>query len=211
MLMNSFIFSLQNGAMSISQRNGIITLLPKKDKDPLCIKNYRPITLLTVDYKILAKCLANRLKPCMNDVINSDQSGFLKGRNIGYNIRLSLDIIEYTEKNNIPASIVLLDIEKAFDSVKHDFLLEILKRFNFGDKFIDWIKVIYSERKSYVINNGYLTDRISMQRGIFQGCPISPYLFLFVIEIMASVNSTERKYQRYFCKEPRSKYFSTSR
>ena len=120
----------------------------------------------------------------MNNLINSDQSGFLKGRNIGNNIRLILDIIEYTEKHNIPASIVLLDIEKAFDSVKLDFI-NFFKRFNFGDKFIDWIKVIYSERKRYVINNGYLTDRISMQRGIFQGCPISPYLFLFVIEIMA--------------------------
>ena len=59
MLIDSYNFSLQNGLMSLSQRNGVITLIPKKDKDPLCIKNYRPITLLTVDYKILAKCLAN--------------------------------------------------------------------------------------------------------------------------------------------------------
>ena len=88
-------------------------------------------------------------------------------------------------KNNIPGSIILLDIEKAFDSVKHDFFIQTLKQFNFGDKFIHWIKTLYTKRQSYVMNNGFLTERISIQRGIFQGCPISPYLFLFDIEIMA--------------------------
>ena len=185
MMLSSFNFSLQNGMLSSSQRNGIITLLPKKDKDPLQIKNYRPITLLTTDYKILAKCFANRLKRCLHELIHPDQSGFMKGRNIGNNVRLLLDIIEYSDMNNIPGAVLLLDIEKAFDSVSHNFLFHTLKVFNFGQKFIDCIKTLYSSRHSYVINNGYLTERISMQRGIFQGCPISPYLFLFVIEIMA--------------------------
>ena len=193
MLMNSFNFSLQNGMMSVSQRNGVITLLPKKDKDHLLIKNYRPITLLTVDYKILAKCFADRIKRFMHTLIHPDQSGFLKGRNISHNIRLILDIIEYTQTNEVPGAIILLDIEKAFDSVDHNFLFQTLKQFNFGDKFIGWIKTLYSERKTYVMNNGFLTDRISMQRGIFQGCPISPYLFLFVIEILAlSVRQNEQ-------------------
>ena len=185
MLISSFNFSLQNGMLSPSQRNGVIILLPKKDKDHLHIKNYRPITLLTTDYKILAKCFANRLKHCMNDLIHTDQAGFMKGRNIGHNIRLILDIIEYTESNDIPGSILLIDIEKAFDSVSHNFLYKTLKQFNFGQGFIDSIKTLYSSRQSYIMNNGFLTDRISMKRGIFQGCPISPYLFLFVIEIMA--------------------------
>ena len=65
------------------------------------------------------------------------------------------------------------------------FFIQTLKQFNFGDKFIHWIKTLYTKRQSYVMNNGFLTERISMQRGIFQGCHISPYLFLFVIEIMA--------------------------
>ena len=80
-----------------------------------------------------------------------------------------------------------LTYEKAFDSVKHGFLLQVLKHFNFSDKCITWIKTLYSGRVSYIMNNGFLTDRIQMKRGIFQGCPISPYLFLFVIEIMASL------------------------
>ena len=185
LLINSFNFSLQNGSMSSSQRNGIITLLPKKDKDSLLIRNYRPITLLTTDYKIFAKCLANRLKRCLHTLIHTDQSGFMKGRNIGHNIRFILDIIEYTELNDIPGTILLIDIEKAFDSVSHNFLFQTLNQFNFGKNFINSIKTLYSTRQSYVMNNGFLTERISMKRGIFQGCPISPYLFLFVIEIMA--------------------------
>ena len=108
--------------MSSSQRNGVITLIPKKDKDISYLKNYRPISLLTVDYKILAKTIANRLKKCLDILIHSDQSGFLKGRNIGNNVRLITDIIEYAKLNNIPGAILLLDIQKAFDSVSHDLI-----------------------------------------------------------------------------------------
>ena len=148
---------------------------------------------MTVDYKILAKCLAERIKRFIHSLIYSDQSGFLKGRNISHNDRLIFDIIEYTQTNEVPGAILLLDIEKAFDSVDHNFIFQTLKQFNFGDNFIEWIKKLYSERKSYVLNNGYLTNRISMQRGIFQGCPISPYLFLLVIEIMAlSIRQNEQ-------------------
>ena len=77
-----------------------------------------------------------------------------------------MDVIEYTEINDIPGAILLLDIYKAFDSVNHDFLFEVLKRFNFGETFIKWIRTIYSSRKSYVINNGFLTKPINMERGI---------------------------------------------
>ena len=85
------------------------------------------------------------------------------------------------------------DIEKAFDSVNHNFLFRTLEHFNFGPKFIEWIKTLYSARQTYVMNNGFLTNRISMQRGIFQGCPISPYLFLLVIEILAlSIRQNEQ-------------------
>ena len=185
LLISSYNFSMENGIMSQSQRNGIITLLPKKDKDPLRIQNHRPISLLTVDYKIIAKTLANRLKKYLSSIINSDQSGFIKGRNIGNNVRLIMDVIDYADTKEIPGAILLLDIEKAFDSVNHEFLLRVLKYFNIGDNFIHWVKMMYSERNSYVINNGFLSNPLAMNNGIFQGCPISPYLFLLVIETAA--------------------------
>ena len=94
--------------------------------------------------------MANRLKRFLSGLIDPDQSGFLKGRNIGSNVRLIMDVIEYTECNETPGAILLLDIEKAFDSVNHDFLLQVLKYFDFGDNFISWVKTLYTNRKSYV-------------------------------------------------------------
>ena len=128
LLFNSYKFCIDNGVLSMSQRNGIITLLPQKDKDCLYIKNYRSISLLTVAYKIFAKMLANRLKKCIHKPIYPDRSGFLKGRNNDSNIRLMLDIIDF----KIPCAILLLDIEKAFDSVNHNFLFQILKHLILG-------------------------------------------------------------------------------
>ena len=72
-----------------------------------------------------------------------------------------------------------------FDSVEHDYLYEVLGAFNFGSDFIKWIKAFYCKRSSYTINNGFLSDRFSMERGVFQGCPISPLLFLCAIEVLA--------------------------
>ena len=126
----------------------------KRIRDPNFVKNYRPISLLTTDYKLIAKTMANRLKGVLDELIHEDQNGFMKGRNIGCNIRTIIDLIEYTDIKDIPGSIVLLDIEKAFDSVEHGFLYEVLSRFNLGDNFIQWVKTFYNCRKSYVINNG---------------------------------------------------------
>ena len=193
LLIASFNFSFEQGILSLSQRNGIVTLLPKKERDPIFVKNYRPISLLTTDYKLIAKTMANRLKLVLNDLIHEDQKGFMKGRNIGCNIRTIIDLIEYSEVKDIPGSIVLLDIEKAFDTVEHNFLFEVLNRFNLGDNFIRWVKTFYNSRKSYVINNGFMSNSIDMSRGIFQGCPISPFLFLFAIEILAiAIRSNEQ-------------------
>ncbi len=169
------------GRLPISQRTGIISLLPKKDRDGLLIKNYRPITLLSVDYKIIAKCMATRIKSVLGSLIDSDQSGFLKGRHIGSNIRTIIDIIQYSSIKKIPGAILLLDIEKAFDSLERAFMLKTLKCFNFGDNVIKWVSTFYAERTSRIINYGHLSDPVSLERGVFQGCPLSPYVFLLAI------------------------------
>ena len=116
----------------------------------------------------------------------------MKGRNIGCNIRSIFDLIDYCDANDIPGSIVLLDIEKAFDSVEHDYLFEVLKAFNLGSNFVQWIKTFYCNRRSYISNNGFLSNIICMERGIFQGCPTSPLLFLCAIEVFAiSIRNNE--------------------
>ena len=185
MLIASYNYSFECGSLTTSQRNGIITLIPKKDKDVSYIKNYRPITLLTTDYKLIAKVLGARLKKVLHGLIHNDQQGFMKGRNISHNIRTIIDVMEYTDFMNIEGSIDLLDLEKAFDRVVHNYLFDTLQVFNLGDNCIQWIKTFYSERFSTVINNGFMTKRFALSRGIFQGCPISPLLFLLAIEPLA--------------------------
>ena len=121
---------------SISQRQAVIKLLEKKDRDKRFIKNWRPISLLNVDRKILSKALAAKLKPVLPSIISSNQTAYVAKRCISESGRLISDIIEICEKENIPAYLVTMDLEKAFDSLDHDFLICVLKKIGFGDNFI---------------------------------------------------------------------------
>ena len=101
-IVDSFNYAFQSGSLSISQRRGIISLIPKKNKDRTIVENLRPISLLNVDYKILTKVLAKRLEKVLPKLINPDQTGYVKGRYIGENIRLIEDLMFYTQKENLP-------------------------------------------------------------------------------------------------------------
>ena len=127
---------------SVTQRRGIIKLIPKKDTEPYLIKNWRPITLHNCDYKIAAKALANRLKKVLPKLVNSDQTGFMKGRFIGENIRLIDGVINFAEVENIPGLLLFLDFEKAFDTVEWVFIKKTVQQFNFGPSMIKWINML---------------------------------------------------------------------
>ena len=118
------------------------------------IKNWRPLTLLNCDYKIAAKAIANRIKTVIPKLINSDQTGFLKGRFIGENIRLIDSIIKYASESNIPGLLLFIDFEKAFDSVEWSFIERTLQYFGFGPSLTRWVKTFYKKIESCVLNNG---------------------------------------------------------
>ncbi len=124
-----------NGELTESMKQGVITLLPKPNKDILHLDNWRPITLLNSDYKLLASLYANRLKPCLEEIVSATQSGFMKGRNISNNIRLVLDLLDYSDLVNEEALILFLDFYKAFDTVEHNFMYQTLNYFGFGPTF----------------------------------------------------------------------------
>ena len=145
------------GEMSISQRRGMISLLPKKNKDTLLLKNWRPISLLNIDYKIVMKCVAKRLEKVLPMLINSDQTGYVKNRFIGENIRLISDVIKLYEKKQLPGMLLFIDFEKAFDSLEWKYLFKVLELMNFGPVFQKWIHAFYSNITSCVIN------RVAMQ------------------------------------------------
>ena len=121
-LIDGLSLSFSKRYLSISQRRGLITLLPKKNKPRQYLKNWRPITLLNCDYKIAAKSIATTLKKVLPHLINNDQTGFLKGRFIGENIRLINSVIDYAEKQNILGLLLFVDFEKAFDTLEWTFI-----------------------------------------------------------------------------------------
>ena len=90
-----------------------------------------------------------------------------------------------TEKEQIPGFVLLIDFEKAFDSIEWPFLFNCLQKFNFGENFISWIKILYQNIKSCVGNNGYYSEAFDISRSVRQGCPISALLFILVAEILA--------------------------
>ena len=173
------------GRLPENQRHGIISLIPKPNKDLRELKNWRPLSLLNADYKILTKTLSNRLKLTLPENINPDQIGYMKNRYCGENTRLISDIIEYCQLYKKPGVLLLVDFEKAFDTVRWQFLLRVLDKFNFGCNFISWIKVIYNDIFSSITNNGYFSKTFTITRGIRQGDPISAFLFILVAEIIA--------------------------
>ena len=101
------------------------------------ISNYRPITLLNCDYKIISKVINNRIYGLLPKLVNYNQSGFIRGRNIGDNTRLMFDIIDYANCKKVPGAVPSIDLRKAFDSLKWSFIFEMLKFYEFGSKIIN--------------------------------------------------------------------------
>ncbi len=108
----------------------------------------------------------------------------MKWRFIGNNLRLVMDIFDYCEQENKPGALILLDYQKAFDTIEWKFMFEVLRKFNFGEDFIRWINIMYTKPTFSVKNNGWLSKKTYMTRGIRQGCPLSALLFIIVVEIL---------------------------
>lgn len=117
----------EKGEMSCSQKRAVITLIEKKGKDRSFLENWRPISLVNVDAKIMSKAIATRIKNVLPNIIHHNQTGLIKDRYIGETVRSILDIMDFTAKENIPGLLIFIDFQKAFDSLERNFLQRCLE------------------------------------------------------------------------------------
>ena len=140
--------------------------------------------MINVDAKVASKCLALRLKKVIHTLVDSHQTAYVPGKNIGKSVRIVEDLLEYAEKKDLTGIMLSLDVEKAFDSIDHCFMFACLKRFGFCTQFIQWVKTLFKSAQSCIMNNGFSTGYFALKRGTRQGDPLSTFLFMLAIEVL---------------------------
>jgi len=162
------------------------TRLVFKKGDRKNLKNWRPISLLNVDYKICSKALSSRLSLVLEKIVTPDQTCSVPGRSISSNLIMLRDMLDYIDRTNEPGILISLDQEKAFDRVDRTFLMNLLRRFGFGPSFCSWISTLYHGANMQIMVNGWLSQKIELQRGVRQGDSLSPMLYILCVEVLAA-------------------------
>ena len=158
----------------------------RKKIDKRSIKNWRPISLLNLDMELISKVLASRLKSVISSIVNENQVAYVNNRFISESGGLISDILEIINSLDIEGLLITVDIEKAFDSINHSFLMCVLEKFGFVNEFRKWMQILeilqMKNRESCTINGGKTTPYFKLERGTRQGDPISAYLFIIALE-----------------------------
>jgi len=177
MLLMLFTAIFESSSVTPTQREAVVTLLYKKD-DATDIKNWRPISLLNTDYKILTRILATRLGSLMTKLTDPAQTN-CPGRRIQYSVHLIQQAMECGDDESIA---LFFDQEKAFDRISHRYIQDVLQRMRCGDRFLSWVTTLYGKAHCKVKVAGGLTGKIEIQTGVRQGDPLSPMLYVLALE-----------------------------
>lgn len=182
--------SISQGRFPEGVTRGLITLLFKA-RERKQLGNWRPITLLTIAYKIYAKALLLRLQPILLEIINQDQSAFLPTRFILDNIMLTQETMDWAKSSQQPLPFLKLDFFKAYDKVDWLFLFATITRLGFPSEFISMTKLLFGEASASVRVNGCISRTFPIEKGVRQGCPLAPYLFLIIAEALNAMVKVE--------------------
>ena len=182
--LESLIEGLEFGELSTSQKQTIIRLIGKKDRNKQLLKNWRPLNMINCDVKIFTKALTIRSTPCLKYIIHPNQTAYVKGRFIGEGIKTIDGVINYIKEHKLDAYVLAIDFEKAFDSLEWSFLWRTLKAFEFPDFYINAIKTVYNNIETCVINGATTSKYFQVTRSARQGDPLSAIIFIVALEVL---------------------------
>ena len=194
-VINCVLKSLNSGVMPSGVNEMYICLIPKV-KSPQKITEYRPISLCNVIYKIISKALANRLKSKLTEIIDESQSAFVPRRLISDNVLVAFETmhsIDQRRKGKEAFMAVKLDMSKPYDTVEWAYLEAVMRRMGFHEKWISLIMMCVTTVEYSVLINGEAKGKINPTRGLRQGDPISPYLFLLCTEGLSAMLKKEER------------------
>ena len=139
-------------------------MLRKGDKNPLEINSYRPISLMSVFYKLASCCITIRIKPGVELLVGKQQKAYKTKNNIRSVLLNLLNLMKHVNENKKKALILLIDFYKAFDSIYHKYIQSVLEMYGFGDDIIQWVNAFFCDRKAKVLLRGTLTDIIYLEQ-----------------------------------------------
>ena len=157
-------------------------LLPKDSGSLLNVKNFRPISLLNISFKMITKALSNKIAPFIEDLVHPDQAAVIRGRSIQNHNHYIRDLISLAKLRGDHSCILSIDQQKAFDRVSHDWMLKVLKANNFGPNFLKWISILNDNASSHILLNKSLSSEYILHRGVRQGDVLSPILYILTLE-----------------------------
>jgi len=167
------------GIILRKQLQGLIVCIPKHAQ-PKTIDDYRPLTLMNIDYKILTRIIAERLRPFMPTILHPHQFCGLQGNSVFEAVAVVREAIAYAETAKKPICIVSIDFSTAFDRISHEYLYKVLSSHGFDDLFIQRIKTFYGNATSEKHINDFRSDQIQIQRSMRQECPLSMLIYAYV-------------------------------